>query len=85
MFGPSPTGAWWHSFGRGRSARASGSSREEMEQEIEAFVRNVQGDILPMKWARYRRRASRAGSRIVGKMGLRNALRPAAEWVVRRF
>jgi len=56
-----------------------------MEQEIEAFVRNVQGDILPMKWARYRRRASRAGSRIVGKMGLRNALRPAAEWVVRRF
>jgi SAM-dependent methyltransferase len=59
--------------------------REEMEGEIEAFVREVQGDILAMKWARYRRRAGRAGSRIVGKMGLRNALRPAAEWVVRRF
>jgi len=59
--------------------------REEMEQEIEAFIREVEGDILPMKWARYRRRAGKAGSRIVGKMGLRDRLRPAAEWVVRRF
>jgi SAM-dependent methyltransferase len=59
--------------------------RDELEQEIESIVREVEGDIPAMKWARYRHKARELGSAVVVSMGLRETLRPAAEWIVRRF
>jgi SAM-dependent methyltransferase len=59
--------------------------REEMEAAIESFVRDEMGDTLPMKLARYARRAKNLGAGIVGRAGLNDTLRPAAEWIVRKF
>jgi hypothetical protein len=57
--------------------------REEMEKEIESMVRDVVGDILPMKWARLRENAWHLGSNVVRQMGIQQAVRPVADWVSR--
>jgi len=57
--------------------------REDMEDAIESVIRELEGDTLAMKLARYRRYGWQLGSRAVAKMGLRDALLPAAGWVSR--
>jgi len=68
------TYSFWEGELRAREKIVVGTS--EMQQEIEAMIRSVRGDLLPMKYAWLRQRAWDIGTQFADRLAVRNALRP---------
>ena len=60
-------------------------SRPEMESFIETFILEERGEILPIRYARFKRLAWEMGKELADKYGLRDTLRPLASKIWKRF